>query len=74
MSPKRTMTPANTTLTMVMSLMRMLSEGPARGHHELVARIDYRTDRTHVGIRNALVISQQSTVQVRKEYLHHYTI
>ncbi len=70
MSPKRTMTPANTTLTMVMSLMRMLSEGPARGHHELVARIDYRTDRTHVGIRNALVISQERTVKVCEQNFH----
>ena len=33
-------------------------ERPASSHHELVARIDHRADRAHVGFRNALVVGQ----------------
>ena len=64
------MTPANTTLTMVMSLMRMLSEGPACSHHELVARIDHHADRAHVGFRDALVVGQKRAVKVREQNFH----
>ena len=49
-------------------------ERTTRADDKLLSRINHRADGTHVGIRDALVISQQGSVQVRKEYLHHATI
>ena len=45
-------------------------ERPARSHHELMARIDHRADRAHVGIQNALVVGQERSVKVCEQDFH----